>query len=86
MCFLIAGCAFAIACTPAAGPEFISLLSPWSAELRLALFTVVAVALVAPVAFQPALARRNAIQPGAGQPGAAVRRQGLLRRSSSGSC
>ena len=56
MCFLIAGCAFAIACTPAAGPEFISLLSPWSAELRLALFTVVAVALVAPVAFQPALA------------------------------
>jgi peptidoglycan/LPS O-acetylase OafA/YrhL len=57
MCFLIAGCAFAIACTPAAGPEFISLLSPWSAELRLALFTVVAVALVAPVAFQPALAR-----------------------------
>jgi peptidoglycan/LPS O-acetylase OafA/YrhL len=55
MCFLIAGCAFAIACTPAAGPEFISLLSPWNAELRLALFTVVAVALVAPVAFQPAL-------------------------------
>jgi peptidoglycan/LPS O-acetylase OafA/YrhL len=56
MCFLISGCAFAIACTPAAGPAFISILSPWSAELRLALFTVVAVALVAPVAFQPALA------------------------------
>ena len=42
---------------PGGLPGIISLLSPWSAELRLALFTVVAVALVAPVAFQPALAR-----------------------------
>ncbi len=58
MCGLVAGSAFAIACTPVAGPEFITILSLWSAEIRLALFTVVALALVAPVAFAPQPARR----------------------------
>jgi peptidoglycan/LPS O-acetylase OafA/YrhL len=58
MCGLVAGSAFAIACTPVTGPEFISVLSLWSAEIRLALFTVVALALVAPVAFAPQPARR----------------------------
>ena len=77
MCFLISGCAFAIACTPAAGPEFISILSPWSAELRLALFTVVAVALVAPVAFQPA----RAGLPPAGRAQSGLPRSGLALSS-----
>lgn len=53
-CWLIAAAAFAIACTPAAGPEGLSIPTLWEMEVKTALYTVVAVALVAPAAFQPA--------------------------------
>jgi peptidoglycan/LPS O-acetylase OafA/YrhL len=53
MCGLIAVCAFAIACTPVAGPEFTGIPSLWDAEIKTALFTVIAVALLAPIALQP---------------------------------
>ena len=53
MCWLIAGCAFAIACTPLTGPEFGSVPSLWNTEFKTALYTVIAVAVVAPLAFQP---------------------------------
>ena len=71
MCALIAVAAFAIACTPVAGPEFISVLSLWSTEIRLLLFTVVALALVAPVALAAPVARaaRAAQTAGPGRPG-----------------
>jgi peptidoglycan/LPS O-acetylase OafA/YrhL len=52
-CWLIAILAFAIACTPLAGPESLIPPSLWNIDVRLALYTVVAAALVAPVAFQP---------------------------------
>ena len=71
MCGMIAAAAFAIACTPVAGPEFISVLSLWSTEVRLLLFTVVAVALVAPVALAaPAALAAQPARPGRpGPPG-----------------
>lgn len=53
MCWLIAGCAFAIACTPLTGPEFGGVPSLWNTEFKTALYTVIAVAVVAPLAFQP---------------------------------
>ncbi len=53
MCWLIAGCAFAIACTPLTGPEFGGVPSLWTAEFKTALYTVIALAVVAPLAFQP---------------------------------
>src|ERR1700680_1334100 len=53
MCALIGVCAFAIACTPVAGPEFTGVPSLWDTEIKTALFTLIAVALVAPIAFQP---------------------------------
>ncbi len=53
-CWLIAALAFAIACTPLAGPESLIPPSLWNIEIKLALYAVVAAALVAPVAFQPA--------------------------------
>jgi peptidoglycan/LPS O-acetylase OafA/YrhL len=54
MCALIAGCAFAIACTPAAGPQFTNFVAGlWPTEIKTALYTIVAAAVVAPVAFQP---------------------------------
>ena len=45
--------AIAIACTPVAGPESLIPPSLWNVEVKIALYTVVAAALVAPVAFQP---------------------------------
>jgi peptidoglycan/LPS O-acetylase OafA/YrhL len=53
MCWLIAGCAFAIACTPLTGPEFGGVPSLWSTEFKTALYTIIALAVVAPLAFQP---------------------------------
>ena len=54
MCALIAGCAFAIACTPVAGPQFTNFVPGlWPTEIKTALYTIVAAAIVAPVAFQP---------------------------------
>lgn len=52
-CWLIAALVFVIACTPIAGPETLLLPSLWNVEVKTALYTVVAAALVAPVAFQP---------------------------------
>jgi peptidoglycan/LPS O-acetylase OafA/YrhL len=52
-CWLIAILAFAIVCTPLAGPEALIPPSLWNIEIKLALYAVVAAALVAPVAFQP---------------------------------
>jgi peptidoglycan/LPS O-acetylase OafA/YrhL len=53
MCWLIAGCAFALACTPLTGPEFGGVPSLWSTEFKTALYTIIALAVVAPLAFQP---------------------------------
>jgi peptidoglycan/LPS O-acetylase OafA/YrhL len=53
MCWLIAGCAFAIACTPLTGPEFGGVPSLWSTEFKTALYAIIAIAVVAPLAFQP---------------------------------
>jgi peptidoglycan/LPS O-acetylase OafA/YrhL len=53
-CWLIAIAAFALICTPLAGPESFFVPSLWNTEVLVALETVIAVALVAPVAFQPA--------------------------------
>jgi peptidoglycan/LPS O-acetylase OafA/YrhL len=53
-CWLIAAAAFAIACTPVAGPEGFVPPTLWNVEVKALLYTVVAAALVAPVAFQPA--------------------------------
>jgi peptidoglycan/LPS O-acetylase OafA/YrhL len=52
-CWLIAVAAFAIACTPLAGAETLTIPTLWADEIKTALYTVVATALVAPVAFQP---------------------------------
>lgn len=53
MCWLIAGCAFALACTPLTGPEFGGVPSLWNTEFKTALYTIIALAVVAPLAFQP---------------------------------
>jgi peptidoglycan/LPS O-acetylase OafA/YrhL len=53
-CWLIAGLAFAVACTPLAGPENIEISTVWQLEIRCVLYTVIAAAVVAPAAFQPA--------------------------------
>jgi peptidoglycan/LPS O-acetylase OafA/YrhL len=53
MCGLIAACAFAMACTPLAGPEGLSINTIWQTEFKTALYTVIALAIVAPVACQP---------------------------------
>jgi len=60
MCGLIAACAFAIACTPLTGPEFSGVPGLWATEVKTALYTLIAGAIVAPVAFQPLLADRAA--------------------------
>jgi peptidoglycan/LPS O-acetylase OafA/YrhL len=52
-CWLIAAVAFAIACTPLTGPELLLWPSLWQVEIKIFLYTVIAIALVAPVAFQP---------------------------------
>jgi peptidoglycan/LPS O-acetylase OafA/YrhL len=51
-CWLIAAIAFVIACTPLAGPETLAIPTLWNVEVKTALYTVIATALVAPVAFQ----------------------------------
>jgi peptidoglycan/LPS O-acetylase OafA/YrhL len=51
-CWLIAAIAFVIACTPLAGPETLAIPTLWNTELKTALYTLIATALVAPVAFQ----------------------------------
>jgi peptidoglycan/LPS O-acetylase OafA/YrhL len=63
---LIAGCAFAMACTPLTGPEFAGVPSIWQTEFKTALYTLIALAVVAPLACQPA-------GPAAGRPGLAAR-------------
>jgi peptidoglycan/LPS O-acetylase OafA/YrhL len=60
MCGLIAACAFAIACTPLTGPEFLGVPGLWETEFKTALYALIACAIVAPVAFQPLLADRGA--------------------------
>jgi peptidoglycan/LPS O-acetylase OafA/YrhL len=50
---LIAGCAFAMACTPLTGPEFAGVPSVWETEFKTALYTLIALAIVAPIACQP---------------------------------
>jgi peptidoglycan/LPS O-acetylase OafA/YrhL len=50
---LIAACAFAMACTPLAGPETLSVASVWQTEFKTALYTVIALAVIAPAACQP---------------------------------
>lgn len=60
MCWLIAACAFAITCTPLAGPEFIGIPSAWGTETKTALYTLIAAAVVAPIAFQPLLPDQGA--------------------------
>ena len=74
MCALIAGCAFAIACTPVAGPQFTNVVSGlWPTEIKSALYTIIAAAVVAPVAFAPGHGRpgpRIAAGAGARRPGA----------------
>jgi peptidoglycan/LPS O-acetylase OafA/YrhL len=53
-CWAIAAAAFLIACTPVAGPEDLAYPTLWNVLVKAALYTVVAAAVVAPVAFQPA--------------------------------
>jgi peptidoglycan/LPS O-acetylase OafA/YrhL len=60
MCGVIAACAFAMASTPLTGPASLSIASIWQTEFKTALYTVIALAVVAPAAFQahgPATAR-----------------------------
>lgn len=53
MGWLIAGCAFVIACTPLTGPEFGGVPNLWNTEFKTTLYTIIALAVVAPLAFQP---------------------------------
>jgi peptidoglycan/LPS O-acetylase OafA/YrhL len=53
MCTLIAGCAFAMACTRLTGPEFAGFPSVWQTEFKTALYTVIALAIITPAACQP---------------------------------
>jgi peptidoglycan/LPS O-acetylase OafA/YrhL len=53
LCWLIAGMVFILACTPVTGPETIGYVPLWPTEIKLALYAIVAVAVVAPAAFQP---------------------------------
>ena len=51
-CWLIAALAFALACTPLAGPEGFATPSLWQYAAKLVLYTIIPAAVVAPVAFQ----------------------------------
>lgn len=51
-CALIAMFAFALASTPLAGPEGFFISSLWQTEIKTALYTIIAMAVVAPAAFQ----------------------------------
>lgn len=57
-CALIAIFAFALVSTPLAGPETLSVPSLWQNETKLALYTIIAAAVVAPAAFQDGTATR----------------------------
>lgn len=57
-CWLIAIMAFTIACTPIGGPETLSVQGLWETEIKTGLYAIVAIALVAPAAFQPARVTR----------------------------
>jgi peptidoglycan/LPS O-acetylase OafA/YrhL len=57
-CWLIAALVLALACTPLAGPETLGNPSLWQYEAKLVLYTLIPVALVAPVAFQAGGANR----------------------------
>jgi peptidoglycan/LPS O-acetylase OafA/YrhL len=59
-CWLIAAMAFALACSPLAGPENLGTPSLWQYETKLALYLLIPAAVVAPVAFQPGEATRVA--------------------------
>jgi len=53
-CWIIALSCFAIACTPLTGPENLLVSTMWQVELKTALYTVIAIGLIAPVALLPA--------------------------------
>jgi len=59
-CWVIAGVAFVLACTPLAGPESFAVPSLWQSETKLLLYTLIPAAVVAPVAFQAGGATRLA--------------------------
>ncbi|HTZ92321.1 MAG TPA: acyltransferase [Streptosporangiaceae bacterium] len=52
-CWLIAVMTFVVACTPVTGPQTLAIASLWQTEIKLALYAIVAAAIVAPAAFQP---------------------------------
>ncbi len=52
-CWLIAALAFVLACTPLAGPQTFAIPTLWDVEIKMALYTVIAAGLLAPVAFVP---------------------------------
>jgi peptidoglycan/LPS O-acetylase OafA/YrhL len=49
---LIAALLFVISCTPVAGPEAFAIPGLWGAEIKAALYTLIAAAVIAPAAFQ----------------------------------
>lgn len=51
-CALVAAALFVIACTPVAGPETFGFPSLWQAEVKTALYTLIALAVVGPAVFQ----------------------------------
>jgi peptidoglycan/LPS O-acetylase OafA/YrhL len=52
-CWLIGAMTFIVACTPVTGPQTLAIASLWQTEIKLALYAIVAAAVVAPAAFQP---------------------------------
>lgn len=54
VCWLIAAMVFVIACTPITGNETLTIGSLWQTEIKTALYAIIAAAIVAPAAFQPA--------------------------------
>lgn len=65
-CWLVAGAAFALACTPLAGPRLILVPTPFEATWKSLLYTVSAAFLVLPLVFGPerdGLARRLTASP-----------------------
>jgi peptidoglycan/LPS O-acetylase OafA/YrhL len=53
MCWLIAGAAFVIACTPVTGPELSGVPTLWQTEFKTSLYALIALAVVAPLAWLP---------------------------------
>ena len=53
MCWLIAGAAFVIACTPVTGPEVTGVPTLWQTGVKTGLYALIAVAVVAPLAWLP---------------------------------